>query len=107
MVVLHRTLTSLGATNLAENFAAGAKSGLVNLAITLDDLDDDTVLVGELGDVLIALVPSHDGAAIVECLDERHGGGGSHREPFVFGEFIAALLVNRLSKLARIIDEAD
>ncbi len=47
-----------------------------------------------LGDILIALVPSHDGAVIVERLDERHGGGWGHREPFVFGEFIAVLLVN-------------
>jgi hypothetical protein len=96
MVVLRCALTCLGAANLAEYLAGGAKSGLVDLVVTLDDVNDDAVLVDKLGDVLHTLIPSHDGALIIERLDKCHSGGGSHCKPFILGEFLTTLLVDRL-----------
>jgi hypothetical protein len=79
---------------LAEDFAAGPKIGFVNLAIVPYNIDDYVVLIRELRATLDALVPSHDGAAVLECLNECHGSGRGHQEPVVFSEFLASLLVN-------------
>ncbi len=69
-----------------------------------DNLDREVVPVEELGDVLGYMIPSHDGALIFEGLDEDDGSRRGHREPFVFGEFVAALFVNGLTQLACKID---
>ncbi len=79
---------------LTEDFAAGPKIGFIGLALVLYNIDDYVVLICELCDTLDALVLSYDGAAVLKCLDECHGSGGGHREPVVFSEFLASLLVN-------------
>jgi hypothetical protein len=70
----------------------------------LDDVDREVVPVEELGDVLGSMVLSYDGASIFKGLDEGDGSRRGHREPFVFGEFVAALFVNGLTQLACKID---
>ena len=94
MIILCRSLLNLGTSMLTEDFAAGPKIGFIGLALVLYNIDDYVVLICELCDALDALVPSHDGAAVLECLDKCHGSGGGHQEPVVFSEFLASLLVN-------------
>jgi hypothetical protein len=100
VIILCHSLLNLGASMLAADFAAGPKIGFVDLAIVPYNIDDYVVLIRELCDALDALVPSHDGEAVLECLDKCHGSGRGHREPVIFSEFLASLLVNRLSQLA-------
>ncbi len=74
------------------------------MSIIPDNVDCEVVPVEELGDILGSMVPSHDGALIFEGLDEGYGSCRGHWEPFVFGEFVAALFVNGLTQLACNID---
>ena len=94
MIILCRSLLNLGTSMLTEDFAAGPKIGFVDLAIVPYNIDDYVVLIRELCDALDALVLSHDGAAVLECLVECHCSGRGHREPVVFSEFLASLPVN-------------
>ena len=67
---------------LAKSLTCSLQCGLVNLAITFDDVDGYTRAraVSEGGDLLGAHVPTHRGGAIEESLCEHNGLIGGHVE---------------------------
>ncbi len=75
MVVLSGTTPNIRTAYPAKHLTASLEGSLVNLAIILDDTNQNSVLVGELGDVLGALFPPHDGAMVLEGLHKHHGSG--------------------------------
>ncbi len=94
MVVLSGGTLNICTAHPAKPLAASLEGSLVNLVIILEDINQNSVLVGELGDVLAALVPPHDDAMVLEGLHKRHGTGGGHREPLIIGKLVAALFVD-------------
>jgi hypothetical protein len=94
VVVLSGTTLNIRTTHPAKHLAASLEGSLVNLAVILDNIDQNSVLVGELGDVLGTLVPPHDSATVLEGLHECHGSGGGHREPLIIGKLVAALFLD-------------
>ncbi len=77
----------------------GLERRFVYLTIPLDDVNGDALLIGKLGDPHCALVPPHDAAVVLECLDKQSSGGGCHLETFIFDELRASLVVNALTQL--------
>ncbi len=51
-------------------------------------------MIGELGDILGALIPPHDGATVLTGLHKHQGSGGGHQEPLLIGKLVTPLLVN-------------
>ncbi len=97
VVVLSGATLYICTAHPAKHLAASLEGSLVNLAIILDDIDQNSILVGELGDALGALVPPHDGAMVLEGLHKRHGSGGGHQEPLIIGKIVTALFVDCLT----------
>jgi hypothetical protein len=80
-----------------QNLTANLEVLFGNLTIVLDNVDRDIGLIEELGDILGARVPSHDGAAVLKRLDEGNSPGWSHGKLLaVWGEFVTPLLVDGL-----------
>jgi hypothetical protein len=63
---------------LAKPLTCRLESGLVNLAITFDDVDLATKSVRKLGNLHCALVPVHCSGTMVECFNEDDGLVGGH-----------------------------
>jgi hypothetical protein len=63
---------------LAKPLTCRLESGLINLAIALDDVDLMSGAVGKQGDLPGALVPAHHCGGTVECLNEDDGLVGGH-----------------------------
>jgi hypothetical protein len=63
---------------LAESLTCRFESGLVNLAITFDDVDLTTGAVGKQGNLNCALVPAHRHGTTVEPFDKDDGLVGGH-----------------------------
>jgi len=82
---------------LAESLTLRFESGLINLAITFDDVNLATGAVGKRGNLHCALVPAHRCGVMVECFDEDDGLVGGHGK--AIGEclvikWFASLLAN-------------
>ncbi len=58
---------------LAKSLTGSLESGLVDLAVALDDVDLMSGAVDERGDLPRALVPSHHSGTMVESLDKDDG----------------------------------
>ncbi len=63
---------------LAKSLTGSLESGLVDLAVALDDVDLTSGAVGEHGDLPCALVPAHRSSASAESLDKDDGFVGGH-----------------------------
>ncbi len=94
VIVLSSATLKIHTAHPAEHLAASLESSLINLAVILYGIDKNSVLVGELGDILGTLVPPHDGAMVLKGLHKCHGSGGGHRELLIIGELVAALFVD-------------
>jgi hypothetical protein len=77
---LLRARLGISLAGLAKSLTRSLQRGLVNLAIAFDDAYGCTSAVGEGGDLLGALVPTHRCGAIEEGLGEHNGLIGSHVE---------------------------
>ena len=70
-------------------------------------VNGDIGLIEELDDVLSTIIPAHDDAMIFEGLDEGNGGcRGRGKLLAIWGEFVAALLVNGLPQFACVVQES-
>jgi hypothetical protein len=78
----------------------GLECGFVYLLVILDDVDGNTMLVGELGSPNCALVPPNVAAAVLKCFDKPGGGGGRHLKTFILGKLLTSLFVDALTQLA-------
>jgi hypothetical protein len=76
VIVLSGVHLKLYSRCLAGLIAVGLECGLV---LILDDVDCNTMLVGELGDPYCALVPPYDAAAVLKQFDKCGGGGQCQR----------------------------
>jgi hypothetical protein len=94
VVVLSGATLNVCTAHPAEHLAASLESSLVNLAVILDNIDQNSILVGELGDILGTLVPPHDSTTDLKGLHKCHGSGRGHREPLIIGKLVAALFVD-------------
>jgi hypothetical protein len=65
---------------LAESLTCRFESGLVNLAITFDDVNLATGTVGKQGNLHCALVPAHCRGTMVEHFNKDDGLVGTHGE---------------------------
>jgi hypothetical protein len=82
---------------LAESLTLRFESGLVNLAITFDDVDLATGAVGKQGNLHCTLVPAHCRGTTVECFDKDDGLVGGHGKAVsecLVIEWFASLLKN-------------
>ena len=71
----------IDACRCAESFAACIERIFISLAIVFDHIEGNAKLIDTLGDNTHgALVPSHDGASILQEHGERRSGGQSHLE---------------------------
>jgi hypothetical protein len=68
----------LASPGLQKPLTCRFESGLVNLAIALDDVDLTSGTVGKCDDLPGALVPAHRRGGMVECLNEDDGLVGCH-----------------------------
>jgi hypothetical protein len=87
----------INSPRLAEPLTCKFESGLVDLAIALDDVDLASDAVGKLGDLLGALVPAHCCGTMVERFDEDDslvGGHGKVVGECLFIKWFASLLEN-------------
>ncbi len=100
MVVLSGVRLEICSCCLTEIVTVGLEGGLVYLPVILDNVDGDTMLVGELGDPHCALVPPHDAAVVLKRFEKCGGGGKRHLKTFILGELLASLLVYALTQLA-------
>ncbi len=84
-------------SRLAESLTHRFESGLVNFAITFDDVDLATGAVGNQGNLHCAIVPALCRGMAVECFDEDDGLLGGHGEAVgkcLVIEWFASLLKN-------------
>ncbi len=82
---------------LAESLTCRFESGLVDLAITFDDVDLATGTVGKQGSLHCALVPAHRRGMTVERFDKDDGLVGGHGKAVgkcLVIEWFASLLEN-------------
>ncbi len=63
---------------LAKSLTGSLESGLVDLAIALDNVNLTSSAVGECGDLPRALFPAHCSSAMVESLNKDDGLVGVH-----------------------------
>ncbi len=80
LIIMLFLCASLGVQfpRLAKCLTGSLESGLVDLAVALDDVDLTSSAVGECGDLPRALVPAHRSSATVESLDKDDGLVGGH-----------------------------
>jgi hypothetical protein len=87
----------INSPRLAEPLTCKFKSGLVNLAIALDDIDLASGAVGKRGDLPGALVLAHRPGTMVERFDKDDGlvrGHGKAVGECLVIEWFASLLKN-------------
>ncbi len=70
LVVLSCASLGVRLPRLAKSLTHSLESGLVDLAVALNDVDLMSSAVGERGDLPCALVPAHCSGAMVQNLDE-------------------------------------
>ncbi len=63
---------------LAKSLTGSFESGLINLALALDDVNLMSSAVGECGDLPCVLVPAHCSGMMVESLDKDDSLVGGH-----------------------------
>ena len=84
---------------LAESLTLRFESGLVNLAITFDDVDLAAGAIGKRDNLHGALVPAHCCGTTVECFDKDDGLIGGH------GKAVGKCLVIKwFASLLKIVD---
>jgi hypothetical protein len=76
---------------LAKSFTGILESGLVDLAIALDDINLSSNAVGKCGDLPGALVPAYCSSATVESLDKNDSLVEVMAKPFVSALSLSAL----------------
>jgi hypothetical protein len=77
-VILLNMGLGIDSPRLAEPLTCRLESGLVNLAIALDDVNLASSAVAKRGDLPGALVPAHRRGTTVEHFDEDDGLVGGH-----------------------------
>jgi hypothetical protein len=80
-----------------KNFTHRFESGLIDLAVALDDVDLTSGAGGKCSDLSGALVPAHHCSATVECLnkyDSLVGGHGKAIDKCLVIQCFAPLLKN-------------
>jgi hypothetical protein len=92
----------------AEVFTGGSKGGLIELAVTFDDVDGDVVLVAKGHDVFGAGIPSHFSTMALKSFNEGDGVVRGHVKAvckWLVVEWCASLLVNLSSPPHSVIDQ--
>jgi hypothetical protein len=98
----------IGSSRGAEAFAGGSQGGLVNSAITFDDINGNIVLVAKGRDVFGASIPSHFSATALKSFNECDSLVRGHVEAvgkWLVVEWCTSLLVNLSSSLCSVIDQ--
>jgi hypothetical protein len=96
VVLLHMGL-GINSPRLAKPLTRSLESGLINLAIALNDVNLMFGAVGKQGDLSGALVPAHRRGAMVERLYKNDGLVGGHSKTIgkcLVVECLAPLLKN-------------